>query len=77
MGGLARSRDRGATWESVALPVTPNSTIWNLASHAADPRLWYASSVSGCVYRSRDGGATWDKLPREIGEIRALLWVPR
>jgi photosystem II stability/assembly factor-like uncharacterized protein len=77
VGGLARSRDRGETWASVALPVTPNSTIWNLASNAADPRLWFGSSVSGYVYRSRDGGATWEKLAREFGEIRALLWVPR
>jgi photosystem II stability/assembly factor-like uncharacterized protein len=42
----------------------------------ADPTLIYASSVSGQVYRSTDGGEGWEKLPREFGEIRALLWTP-
>lgn len=75
-GGLACSRDRGTTWESVPLPTTPNSTLWNLAANPADPRRWYVSSVSGEVYRSTDGGASWQKLSREFGEIRALLWLP-
>lgn len=75
VGGLARSRDRGETWETVHLPVTPNSTIWLHATHAADPKLRYIASVSGYLYRSTDGGARWEKLPREFGEIRALLLV--
>ena len=49
-----------------------NSTIWNFAVHPADPRMIYASSVSGQVYRSLDGGTSWQRLPREFGEIRAL-----
>jgi photosystem II stability/assembly factor-like uncharacterized protein len=76
VGGLARSRDRGATWETVHLPVTPNSTIWLLTAHAADPGTRYVASVSGYLYRSTDGGRRWEKLPREFGEIRALLWLP-
>lgn len=75
-GGLARSRDRGETWESVHLPVTPNSTIWLHAAHAAEPKTRYVASVSGYLYRSNDGGARWEKLAREFGEIRALLWLP-
>jgi hypothetical protein len=76
VGGLARSRDRGDTWEQVHLPVTPNSTIWLLTAHAAEPKIRYVASVSGYVYRSSDGGQRWEKLPNEFGEIRAILWLP-
>jgi hypothetical protein len=44
--------------------------------HRALPRLIYASSVSGELYRSQDGGNRWEKLAREFGEIRALAWTP-
>jgi photosystem II stability/assembly factor-like uncharacterized protein len=76
VGIVARSTDAGATWQPARMPARANSTIWNLAAHAADPKLIYASSVSGEVYRSTNGGATWDKLGREFGEIRALAWTP-
>lgn len=76
VGGLARSRDRGDTWESVHLPETPNSTIWLHAASAADPKQRYLASVSGYLYRSTDGGKRWEKLPREFGEIRGLLLLP-
>jgi photosystem II stability/assembly factor-like uncharacterized protein len=76
-GQIVRSTDGGATWTMTSLPVAhANSTIWNFAVHRADPELIYASSVSGQVFRSLDGGVTWMKLPREFGEIRALLWTP-
>jgi photosystem II stability/assembly factor-like uncharacterized protein len=76
VGGLARSRDRGETWETVSLPVTPNSTIWCLAANATDPSRLYISSISGQLFRSTDRAATWQKLPHEFGEVRALLWLP-
>ena len=75
-GALARSLDSGDTWQRLTLPCEPNSTIWNIAVHSADPELIYANSVSGQVFRSFDGGDTWDKLRREFGEIRALAWTP-
>ena len=75
-GAVLRSRDGGRSWERMALPVEPNSTIWDYATHAADPELIYAYSCSGEVYRSADAGSRWDKLDREFGEIRALLWTP-
>ncbi len=75
-GALARSLDAGDTWEKLTLPCEANSTLWNIAVHAADPELIYASSVSGQVFRSPDGGDTWEKLRREFGEIRALAWTP-
>lgn len=75
-GIVARSVDGGDTWEAAQLPGLANSTIWNFAVHPADPKLIYASSVSGELYRSQDGGVTWEKLAHEFGEIRALAWTP-
>jgi photosystem II stability/assembly factor-like uncharacterized protein len=75
-GVVARSTDGGLTWKPARMPGPANSTIWNFAVHPADPDLVYASSVSGEVYRSTDGGGSWEKLAREFGEIRALLWTP-
>jgi hypothetical protein len=75
-GLVAISRDAGLTWRAADFPGRANSTIWNFATHRSDPKLMYASSVSGEVYRSRDGGASWHKIDREFGEIRALAWTP-
>jgi photosystem II stability/assembly factor-like uncharacterized protein len=75
-GAIAVSRDGGATWAAAAMPGRSNSTMWNFAVHPADPRMIYAASVSGQVYRSTDGGENWSKLGREFGEIRALAWTP-
>jgi len=76
VGLIARSTDGGATWQPAKMPGRSNSTMWNFATHPADPELVYASSVSGQVYQSSDAGASWNKLPREFGEIRALAWTP-
>jgi photosystem II stability/assembly factor-like uncharacterized protein len=75
-GVIGRSPNAGNTWQCANMPGRANSTIWNFAVHAADPRMIYASSVSGQVYRSLDGGASWERLPREFGEIRSLAWAP-
>lgn len=75
-GALQYSADGGKTWTPRALSEVPNSTMWCVASHPADPGLLFASSIFGQVYRSGDGGTLWQKLPREFSEIRALLWVP-
>jgi photosystem II stability/assembly factor-like uncharacterized protein len=76
VGVIARSTDGGVTWHEAKMPGRSNSTIWNFATHPADPELVYASSVSGEVYRSADGGASFEKLPREFGEIRQIAWTP-
>jgi photosystem II stability/assembly factor-like uncharacterized protein len=75
-GVVGISTDAGETWREARLPGRANSTIWNFATHPADPALIYASSVSGEVYRSTDSGQSWEKLAREFGEIRALAWTP-
>jgi photosystem II stability/assembly factor-like uncharacterized protein len=75
-GAIGRSLDGGVSWRPADMPSRANSTIWNFAVHPADPRMIYASSVSGQLYRSLDGGASWQRLHREFGEIRALAWAP-
>lgn len=37
LGALHRSPDRGQTWETLPLPLAPNGTIWNLATHVPTP----------------------------------------
>jgi len=75
-GLIALSEDAGDTWRLADMPGQANSTIWNFATHPADPALIYASSVSGQVYRSTDAGGSWVKLAREFGEVRGLAWAP-
>lgn len=72
VGAIWRSLDGGQSWRQLALPGTPNSTIWDFAFNAAAPDNIYAYSVSGEVYHSDDGGDRWRKLPREFGEIRSF-----
>lgn len=75
-GKLFRSADYGATWSSVALPVPPESSMYFLATHPADPLLVFAATNLGQIYRSRDGGETWSVLPRRLPEVRAMAWLP-
>lgn len=75
-GAIHRSQDAGRTWETLPLPIVPNGTVWNLASHPADTDFLLASTVNGQVFASADGGNAWRKLPRDFGEVHALAWVP-
>ncbi len=75
-GRLLVSRDGGLTWSERPLPATPNSTPWCLATNEADPDLLFLATNLGQLFRSTDGGETWTKLARELGEVRAIAWVP-
>ncbi|PKB78840.1 MAG: hypothetical protein BZY88_16385 [SAR202 cluster bacterium Io17-Chloro-G9] len=75
-GMLLRSKDSGNTWDTISLTPEPNSSLWTVAVHEADPNLMYTNSVFGYIYRSDDGGESWDKLSRELSEIRSMIWVP-
>ena len=74
-GILWRSRDYGESWQDAKIG-NANSTPWMVATHPADPNLIFCCTNLGQIFRSSDGGETWQKLPRELGEIRTLLWHP-
>jgi photosystem II stability/assembly factor-like uncharacterized protein len=73
-GRLLRSTDAGRSWQACALPGRLNSTPWCVAVHPADPRLVFACTNLGQLFRSEDGGETWRRLEHEFGEVRALHW---
>jgi photosystem II stability/assembly factor-like uncharacterized protein len=75
-GHVLRSTDMGDTWDILTLPAQPNSTVWGLATHAADADRVLAFSLFGEVYISDDAGDSWRKIAREFGEIRAAAWLP-
>jgi photosystem II stability/assembly factor-like uncharacterized protein len=60
--GAFHSRNRGDSWEQLALP-DDDTDIWSLTIHPADPRTIYAGYGPTGVYRSDDGGESWRKLP--------------
>jgi photosystem II stability/assembly factor-like uncharacterized protein len=77
IGTVMRSRDAGATWQSLGLPVSPNSAMWTVSLSASAPDTVFAASRYGYLYRSDDAGDSWRKLWREFGEVSSILWEPR
>jgi len=77
IGAVMRSTDAGATWQSLGLPIQPNSAMWTVSVPASAPDTVFAASRYGYLYRSDDGGDSWRKLWREFGEVSSILWVPR
>src|ERR1700730_15290372 len=73
-GFLLRSRDYGRTWENAKLPGPIESTVWCVATNAADPMLIFVCTNLGELFRSTDGGESWKRLPHLFGEVRALDW---
>jgi photosystem II stability/assembly factor-like uncharacterized protein len=77
IGTVMRSRDAGATWQSLSLPVPPNSAVWTVSLPAFAPDTVFAASRYGYLYRSDDGGDSWRKLWREFGEVSSITAIPR
>lgn len=77
IGAVMRSKDTGKTWESLSLPVAPNTAMWVVSGQPFDPDVILAGSRYGYLYRSDDGGDSWQKLWREFSEISAVLSIPR
>ena len=71
--GVERSRDGGATWQTV-IPQTLHRT--SLTFDPSDSRTIYASNIFQLL-RSTDGGDTWtDVIPPHSSETRALVVAP-
>jgi photosystem II stability/assembly factor-like uncharacterized protein len=75
-GVLMLTRDAGATWSRVDMPVEPNSAMWVVRTQPDTPERVLAGSRYGYLYESTDRGATWRKLRREFSEISSIAWVP-
>jgi hypothetical protein len=75
-GHVLRTTNFGESWGILPLPTQPNATVWGLATHPVDANCIVAFSLFGEVYVSEDAGASWRKIARELGEIRAAVWVP-
>ena len=75
-GALMRTTDLGRTWQTVQMPVEPNSAMWVLQAQPDSRDLLIAASRYGYLYRSDDHGQSWRKLRRELSEIASILWVP-
>jgi photosystem II stability/assembly factor-like uncharacterized protein len=76
VGALEISRDAGVTWRREPLPVTPNSTMYWLATHPELAGTMVATSLFGQVFVSDDFAASWRKLDREFSEIRSIALTP-
>lgn len=75
-GTVMRSKDAGKTWQSLPLPVQPNTAMWVVNIQPFDPNVIFAGSRYGYLYRSDDGGDSWRKLWREFSEISSVMWLP-
>jgi photosystem II stability/assembly factor-like uncharacterized protein len=76
IGTVMRSKDVGKTWESLPLPVPPNSAMWAVHARPDNPQVMVAGSRYGYLYRSDDGGDSWRKFWRELSEINSVLVLP-
>ena len=76
IGTVMRSDDTGVTWENLTLPVPSNSAMWVVHMQPYDPKVIFAGSRYGYLYRSDDGGDSWTKLWREFSEISSVVWIP-
>ena len=69
---MMRSRDAGATWQNLGLPVQPDSAVWTVSLPAPAPDTARAASHNGLSLSQ-----PWRKLGREFGEVSSILWVPQ
>jgi photosystem II stability/assembly factor-like uncharacterized protein len=58
---LAKSRDGGKTWESIAGDLPARGSTYAIAEDHVDPRLLFAGTEFG-AYWSKDGGQHWGKI---------------
>ena len=75
-GTIQQTKNAGKTWESIDLPVAPNSVVYWFGTNPEVPNVIAAASLYGYVYTSIDGGENWTKMKKEFGEIRSVAVMP-
>lgn len=75
MPNVRRTRDRGATWETLDgnLPDLPVNIV--VAVPGCQGRVLFAGTDAG-VYRSRDDGVTWDRFGESFPEACVIDLIP-
>lgn len=71
--GLFRSRDRGRTWERIALPVEGSCSL--LATDPTGRHL--AAAIDRSIVRTADQGENWDCLPALPSHVLSLAVLDR
>jgi photosystem II stability/assembly factor-like uncharacterized protein len=74
-GVILRSTDSGSTWETLPLPVPPNSAMWVVHVPRSQPHTVFAASRYGYLYRSDNDGDSFEKLWREFSEVSSLAYI--
>jgi len=76
-GGVFRTTDGGALWESVNNGLA-NTGVWTLVPDPSSPGILYAGTNGG-VFKTTDGGESWTSASTNIGSITvyALAVHPR
>ena len=76
VGTILRSDDTGKTWEQLSLSTPSNSAMWVIHAPKAQPKVLFAGSRYGYLYRSDDGGDHFEKQWREFSEISSIAYIP-
>ena len=72
--GAWRSTDGGRPWERRSADMDSQDIHGFAVVHNGE-RVLYATTNAG-MHESRDNGESSTALPRRLGEIRALAWLP-
>ncbi|MDP4220179.1 MAG: T9SS type A sorting domain-containing protein [Bacteroidota bacterium] len=67
-GSLYRSKDRGATWDSLRSGLPSYVTAM-----CADSSFIYALTINNGIYRSNDSGSTWQPVNQSVSGIRRIM----
>lgn len=72
---LFKSVDGGFNWKRADQGLPGGPEIIALAIDPRSPKILYAGTLSGRIYKSRDGGALWRPFGRELDDWVTGLWV--
>ena len=68
---LLRSKDNGASWSNIPLPMDWLDSVWNVVAGSAEPSGCRIYALGSHLWVSVDGGATWAVDPHCPSEIES------